>query len=338
MTQRQHFFHNPTPPQNASLSQLSADGWLTSAALKRRGWTWVMIRDLLGEGLRRPNPLGEHELRLYRIEEVEAAEAQPSFGLAAITTAEREKFAPTRETLSQPWAKKEKQQRKAIAWQRVMQGDFEIPQMTRTSLMNLSNQYAKAKRIRCNPHSTRQQLNTLRHNASLYDLAVEGASHEQRAYLLQVLLSACAISYPHLEEECQDKLDSTGEGLSLLPAERLPGPCGKQALQVIAERSAAIEWARKKQELHSRKAKDDRRRNGDRAVAHASEKTLAKRLTKKQLKARGWTKPLIEQLLSEPIETIEGGQIVRRWTMEEVLRAETDRRFQKGQTRRTGGG
>lgn len=285
--------------------RLGSPGWLTASALKRRGWKWEIIWLLLGPGRRIPNPFGEEPIRMYQLELVQEAEAAPSFQLANLHASDH--YAPSQEDLQQPWAVQERGLRRQAAWLSILQGEFTIPMMSNAELRELSLAYCHAKGYpahRANRPS--QELNTLRHNASLYDVAVKGTSSEERGRLLQVILSACAIAYPHLRKACRRKLEMSAPDLGLLLPSQLPGACGEQARAT---------------EQHRRMQRSADRRANEAAQGRPDPST---HLSTKQLKRRGWSKAQIRQLLPQPASWQQGSGCspMKCWHIEDVERAE----------------
>lgn len=212
---------------------------LTLQRLKRRGWTYEGVRRLLGEPDERvPNPLGADcpPLRLYRRERVERAEDTPAFHEQR---GWHERFPPARPTgTMKTVAQREAEEIRRQARERAEQGRWQLPVL---SARALDQQVREAHLRRTGRALTlpvnskgmqRHTVNHLRHTCSPYErsltvrtstLRTKRAESEERAVILQVILSAIAHAYPHLRRECTRKLRSTGETQLLayrdLPAE-----------------------------------------------------------------------------------------------------------------------
>jgi hypothetical protein len=195
--------------------------YYTLAALRARGWTPSMVRDLLGE----PDAQGRSPFygeaaptRMFAIGRVEAAEGTEEFARALATAARRS--AAAREAAAR---------RRRAVLERIATEPVEVPRMTRSELSEEAVRHRNRRdRERAWDHPdhvprpavvattdpetlTRWQVDYLRHRLTRYDALLDGlyggAGRTEAAQLLRARIhDAIARAYPELAAECRRQL------------------------------------------------------------------------------------------------------------------------------------
>jgi len=195
-------------PGNADDGQ--ADELLGSSALRERGWTPAMIRDLLGDADQtRPNPYsGKAPMRLWSLRRIQEAEASPGF-------AERQATAKRRSVASASAADRKREE----LLDQIYQVPVSVPLMDRDRLIYRACQHYNERAAwrdgewTANPDADegflyRITVNYLRHELTDYEAELDslrgliGRAEASRLIRARIL-GAIAEAYPWLAGECR---------------------------------------------------------------------------------------------------------------------------------------
>jgi hypothetical protein len=187
---------------------------ITMPQLRERGWTPVMVRDLLGEpDEQRRNPVyrSAAPMRLYAAERVAAAEADPRF-------AERKAISAKRSAVSAAVADRKRDELLAQA----AAVRAQVPRMTRERLIREAcdsynaHRAARGDASMAMPGSDpefleRISVNYLRHELTGYEselaaLFGKTGRSEASAVIRECVYDAIADAYPELAAECTRQL------------------------------------------------------------------------------------------------------------------------------------
>lgn len=194
---------------------------LSTPGLRARGWTAGMVRQLLGEpDLLRTNPhfRSAPQIRLYRIERIEAAERGEEFRAAAAAAARRSTAAK---------AAAQRRRREVLA--RIAAEPVEVPRLASDRLAALAVEHRNRRdeerafdRLDHVPDPAtvgsaepcaldRWKVNYLRHRLTRYDELLDGLYGSTGRAAAEDLLrrrvyAAISEAYPDLAQECERQL------------------------------------------------------------------------------------------------------------------------------------